>query len=121
MVRPFLTECLAHPRNAEVAHEVATATEMGLPLSVARGAREPGSAWTPRDWALAQAAKKLDRARCPGCGTPLWLAFDPALEFRWRAGLPHRCHPCTAIEVRTEEYYRDAPQPSALRFGVELV
>ena len=120
MVRPFLCECLAHPRNAGVAHEVATATELGLPLSVARGTRVPGDAWSPRDWALAQAAKRLDRMMCKVCGTPLWLAYDPDLEMRWRAGLPYRCHPCTAVERRSEEY-RESPQPGALRFGVELV
>jgi len=92
---------------------------MSLPLSVARGVRLPGEAWSPRDWALAQAVTDLDRLRCPGCNTPLWLAYDPALENRWVSGLPYRCHPCTAIEHRQKDY-AETVTPRALRFGVEL-
>lgn len=92
---------------------------MGIPLGVARGARLPSEAWTPRDWALAQAVHELDRLKCDGCGQPMWLAFDPALERKWAADLPQRCHPCTAISKRQDQY-KDADHPSALRFGVRL-
>lgn len=68
---------------------------MGLPLSVARGVRLPGEAWTPRDWALAQAAKLLDWSRCPGCGQPRWLAHNP--ESSWRPKMT-KCESCNAIE-----------------------
>lgn len=68
---------------------------MGLPLSVARGVRLPGEAWTPRDWALAQAAKALDWSRCPGCGQPRWLAHDP--KSSWMPRMT-KCESCNAIE-----------------------
>lgn len=110
---------LSHPRNRDVAQEVATAWGMGVPLSVARGVRLPGEAWSQRDWALAQAAAILDKSRCPGCGQPLWLAYDPALERSWVADYPTRCHPCTAIAARAEDY-SEATAPNALRFGVKL-
>ena len=93
LVCPFLVKCLADPRNREVAQEVATATEMGLPLAVARGVRLSG--WSPRDWALAQASKLLDWSRCPGCGQPRWLAHDKSSS--WRPQMV-KCESCNAIE-----------------------
>ncbi len=86
---------------------------------MARGARLPGEAWSKRDWALAQAAEQLDRSKCPSCHTPLWLAYDPKLERQWRASLPVRCHPCTAVARRQREY-DEADAPEALRFPVDL-
>lgn len=90
-----------------------------MPLSVLRGARLPSDPWTARDRALAQAAEQLDRSKCPGCGTPLWLAYDPALERKWKAALPIRCHPCTAI-AHKQRQYDESDAPEALRFPVEL-
>ena len=91
-----------------------------MSLSVARGSRLPGEAWSRRDWALAQAAKVLDRSRCPGCGTPLWLAYDKGLKNKWEAPLPKRCHPCTAKGKRMKDYDDPAViQPHALHFRVE--
>ena len=37
VVGPFLAQCLAHPRNRDIALEVAAAMRLGVPLSVARG------------------------------------------------------------------------------------
>ena len=92
---------------------------LGVPLSVARGVRLPSEAWKPRDWALARAVHELDRLTCSGCGTPLWDAYDPALERKWRADFPTRCHPCTAIARRAKDY-EESKAPGALRFGVHL-
>lgn len=94
---------------------------MGIPLSVARGARLPGEAWTPRDWALAQAAKQLDRSRCPGCGQPRWLAHEPTSKWR-----PHvvKCQSCNAIEDlkdAPEVQQRTEKHPQAYHFHTEHV
>lgn len=121
MVGPFLVRCLAHPRNRDVAQEVASAVRLGVPLSVARGARLPGEAWTRRDWALAQAVEMLDRSRCPGCGHPTWLSHDPGLSKKWKAPAPSRCHACTAVAKRQKQYEGDdVRQPQALAFHAEL-
>lgn len=94
---------------------------LGVPLSVARGARLPGEAWTRRDWALAQAVEMLDRSRCPGCGHPTWLSHDPDLAKRWKAPAPSRCHSCTAVAKRQKQYEgEDVKQPQALAFHAEL-
>lgn len=121
MVGPFLVRCLAHPRNRDVAQEVAAAVRLGIPLSVARGARLPGEAWTTRDWALAQAVEMLDRSRCHGCGHPTWLSHDPKLEKKWRSPTPDRCHACTAVAKRQKQYEGDdVAHPQALFFHAEL-
>ena len=95
MVGPFLVECLTHPRNREIAQEVATAHAYRVPLSVLRGARLPGDPWTPRDSALARAAEALERSRCPGCGQPAWLAHDKSSK--WRPQIT-KCQSCNSIE-----------------------
>ena len=118
MVGPFLAECLAHPRNREVALEVATATEMGVPLSVARGVRLPGDAWSPRDWALARAAKMLDWSRCPGCGQPRWLAHDK--KSKWRPKMT-KCESCNAIEDLKDMQPEDMSHAQAYHFHTEHV
>ena len=94
---------------------------LGVPLSVARGSRLPGEAWSSRDWALAQAADMLDRARCPGCGHPTWLSHDPALERKWTSPAPDRCHACTAVAKRQKQYEGDdVKHRQALTFRAEL-
>lgn len=92
---------------------------MGIPRSVLIGEALPGSMWSEVDSLLLQAWVELSKHRCPDCGTPLWQAYDPALEMKWRADLPTRCHPCTAIAHRAKEY-SETEAPHALRFGVRL-
>lgn len=93
-----------------------------VPLSVLRGSRLPSDPWSRRDAALAQAAELLDRSRCPGCGTPLWLAYDPKLERKWKSPLPNRCHPCTAKGKRMSEYEgENVTHRDALHFDVVRV
>jgi hypothetical protein len=84
---------------------------------VARGARLPGDAWTPRDWALQQAVDLLDAARCPGCGHPKWLAHDKASRRKWKASAT-RCYSCDATAARQDELAKgEANRPSAIYFG----
>lgn len=91
---------------------------MGIPLSVARGVRLPGEAWSPRDWALAQAAKMLDRSRCPGCGQPRWLSHEKTSKWR-----PHKvkCESCNAIEDLKDMQPEDLKHPQAYHFHSEHV
>ncbi|MBX6166288.1 MAG: hypothetical protein IRY84_01385 [Thermobispora bispora] len=65
--------------------------------------------WTEDDlaWALAQRAE--DAERCSGCGLPLSETTDPDAEGEYEAPLPTRCHACTALEKRREEYRESPP------------
>jgi len=90
---------------------------MRVPLSVARGQRDPGARWTRPDWLIAQAWHELDRMICPGCGQPLFEGMDADLENAWVAELPIRCHPCTAIS-RKQESMENVDRPEALRWPV---
>jgi len=89
-----------------------------VPLSVLRGARLPGDAWTRRDAALAQAAKILDRSRCAGCGQPTWLSHEP--KSKWRPKQV-RCQSCNAIEDLKALQPDDVKNPQALHFHTEHV
>jgi hypothetical protein len=61
-----------------------------------------------------------ERSLCSGCGGYLPETTDPENESRYKAGLPHRCHRCDAVQSRQADY-RDAKNPSALRiWPVEL-
>ena len=91
---------------------------MGVPLSVLRGARLPGEAWTARDAALAQAAKQLDWSRCPGCGQPRWLAHDPKGKFRPKKS---KCESCEAISVLKDMQPDDLKHPDSYYFHTEHV
>ena len=70
---------------------------MNLPLAVARGARLPGDPWSPRDWALAQACKRLDWSRCPGCGQPRWLSHDETSLYKPSMV---KCEGCESIAIK---------------------
>lgn len=89
-----------------------------MPLSVARGARLPGEAWSRRDWLLAQAVEFLDRTRCPGCGQPTWLSHDKTFKRLWGAKA-ERCFSCDAQAVRQEQM-KDMHNPSAVHFTTEF-
>lgn len=117
MVGPFLARCLAHPLNADIALEVATAHRLGVPLSVARGSRLPADPWTPRDWALAQAVEILNRNRCPECGQPIWLSHDKQHRKHWRA-TAERCYSCDAIAARSEALAKgEVQRPESVKYG----
>lgn len=68
---------------------------------------------------LALALQQYEDGLCGGCGQPLVESTDPDNEGRYVASLPHRCHACTALGHRMDEY-QNSSQPKALRFGVTL-
>lgn len=53
------------------------------------------------------------RADLHTCGHPLSETTDPANENAYTADLPTRCHACTALDVKQQEY-KDAQHPGAL-------
>lgn len=66
--------------------------------------------WTDEDldWAIAQAAEDADI--CPGgCGHHLSETTHPDAEGEYTAPLPTRCHACTPLEQRKEEYRESPP------------
>lgn len=94
---------------------------LGVPLSVARGARLPGSAWTRRDWALAQAVEMLDRIKCPKCRQPTWLAHDKDTRNRWKVSAT-RCYACDAVASKEKGFNPDNTHNiEALYFGAEYL
>lgn len=52
---------------------------------------------------------------CSGCGGHLPDTTAGDDQDVWDADLPIRCHRCTAIAVRRDQY-RDTPQPQALLY-----
>lgn len=64
------------------------------------------------------ALTQFEALLCPNCGQPLPESMDPETEDDWIAGLPSRCHACTAIAHRAKDY-ENAIAPQALRFGAE--
>lgn len=64
-------------------------------------------------WMLALAQY---RAELHDCGHSLLESADPGAEGRYVAEPPTRCHACTAIAVRQEQY-KDTRHPQALLWG----
>lgn len=88
---------------------------------MARGARLPGEAWSPRDWALAQAVELLDRTRCRDCGQPAWLSHDKSLARKWQV-VADRCYSCDAISRRAAKVDQDPVNaPEAIKYSSRLV
>ena len=88
-------------------------------MSVARGARLPGEAWTPRDWALARAVEMLDRTRCPGCGEPTWLSHDPKFKRMWGAKA-ERCFSCDAQAAKQNSMGENVHNRQAIHYRSEF-
>lgn len=76
------------------------------------------SSWTNDDRDAALDLMAWEAAQCPGCGLPLSETTKPESEFRWRAGLPIRCHRCTAISMGSESA-QEHEHPTALLIPVE--
>ena len=95
-----------------------------MPLSVLRGTRLPGDRWTRHDSSLAAALTLHEASLCSGCGHSLLESASPSADpnagdrtHHYEAPLPVRCHACTAISLRTEQYDGDeVSAPRALRF-----
>lgn len=66
-------------------------------------------AWTEEDLAYAQAYRRNENDRCPGCGLPLSETTKPENEGVYEAPPPTRCHACTPLEVRKGEYTQSPP------------
>lgn len=80
--------------------------------------RSPADRWTHKDRLLALALQGFEDDLCE-CGHPRAESMDPANEGRYSAPAPSRCHACTAIEKKAEQY-KDAKAPRALRFSALL-
>ena len=94
---------------------------MRVPLSVARGARLPGEAWTRRDWLLAQAVEMLDATRCRGCGQPTWLSHDKAFKRMWKA-TSERCFSCDVMASKQKTLSGDnVHNPQAIHHRTVLL
>lgn len=65
--------------------------------------------WTAEDLAWAQAKHRNDADICPACRLPLSETTDPDNEGEYEAPLPVRCHSCTPLEHRKEEYRESPP------------
>lgn len=83
------------------------------------GRRKPGARWLESD-TLLQLALTEHEGSLHTCGVPFDEGADPANEGRFTAGLPVRCHACTAIEVAREKV-RDSKYPQAGALSVRLV
>lgn len=76
------------------------------------------SEWNDEQRALVLALGQYETQLHAGCGGYLPDTTDPANEGRYRAGVPNRCHKCTAI-IQASAAYHDSPQPQALLYPVE--
>lgn len=68
---------------------------------------------------MAEALQEYEDGLCSGCGHSMQDTFNAALQHKWLAENPVRCHACTA-RSRKAEQYSDAIAPEALRFPVVL-
>lgn len=55
---------------------------------------------------------------CPKCGGPISECTDPANEFKFKTGLPTRCHRTTSQLIAAENS-RGAMHPGGLMFNTE--
>lgn len=85
-----------------------------------RAVRYCAPPWDLADVALVLALEVVEAETCSGCGHPMAESMAKANEFRYTAGLPIRCHACTALGQASDALPDYTPQPQALRFGVHL-
>lgn len=57
------------------------------------------------------------RAGLHSCGHPLIETTDPENEGRYVGEPPTRCHACTALDIKQQDYTK-TPQPHALLWRV---
>jgi hypothetical protein len=75
--------------------------------------------WTEEDQFLMLALADYEARLCGGCNQPLDQTTKAEHDGAYRAGLPIRCHRCTA-SLQAQEAYQENPQPQALMFPVDL-
>ena len=71
--------------------------------------------WDEEQQATMLALAMVRQATCDGCGGHLPDTTAPEAEGAYVADAPLRCHCCTAIAIKAEQY-RDAAQAHTLRF-----
>jgi hypothetical protein len=75
--------------------------------------------WTDEDRQAALELAVYEADLCPGCGHPTAETMAPENEFQYKAGLPYRCHRCTATEMAMKPY-QEQEYSSALYVPVTL-
>lgn len=60
--------------------------------------------WTDDDRACAQARRRNEADRCPGCGLPMSETTDAKNMGGYEAPYPVQCFACTPLEKRKAEY-----------------
>lgn len=113
--------------NPDLRREVEAATRLGIslrrwsgwePRRVAvvdedgRTVTTTESEWDDDSRAWVLALLEVEAQRCPGCNGHLPDTTDPAHEGRYLTGPPLRCHRCTALHQR-QDNYRDDPNRAA--------
>ena len=87
---------------------------------IGRVARTESVEWTTDDAEQAMALEEYEAGLCQGCRDRLAETTRPDRDGAYRAGLPIRCHRCTA-QLQQAERYADTTQPTALLIPVELI
>jgi hypothetical protein len=75
--------------------------------------------WTEDDRRMAMELQDWEATLCPGCQSPLSETTSPENETGYVAGLPVRCHRCTA-SAKAMKPYEESEVPSALFLPVVL-
>lgn len=65
--------------------------------------------WADEDLGYAQAHRRNELGKCPGCGLPLAETTNADNEGAYEAPPPTRCHACTPLEFRKSEYLESPP------------
>ncbi|MEN3123277.1 hypothetical protein [Janibacter sp. LM] len=78
-----------------------------MPLSVLRGQRRPGRAWTHLDRLAALALQAYEDGLCGSCGTPRVYGMDPDAHRHYTAPA-ETCHACAARDRANDT---DAKRP----------
>jgi len=77
--------------------------------------------WTQEDMDGAFSLRKYEAGLCPNCKHPLSETADASHEFSYHAGLPIRCHRCTAQEIASEAYQNAKnPNPRSVFIPISL-
>lgn len=76
--------------------------------------------WSADDRMAALELAGYEASLCGGCQHPLDETTRPENEYAYRAGLPIRCHRCTAMAMASDKA-QSLPHPSALMIPIELV
>lgn len=76
----------------------------------------PEPEWDDEQRAWEYALAEVHADVCRGCGGQLSETTSEKMRDRYDVPPPHRCHRCTAIAMKSEDY-KDSPHPTALLFN----